>query len=371
MTGKPTVLFVCVHNAGRSQMAAGFLKDMSGGAIEVLSAGSMPGNQINPVAVEAMAEIGIDIAGEQPKKLSEDAVQASDVVITMGCGDECPYFPGRRYEDWKLTDPSGKGIGAVREVRDEIKTRIEHLIASLSHTDNQGESMQHTSTGPGLPVVVIGAGPSGLAAAANLHQRGIPAVVLEAGDTAGAAVRDWAHIRLFSPWSEVIDPQAAKVLAATGWEAPEPSSYPTGGDWATSYLQPLADALGTVRYRHTVTGVAKRGRDLVVDSGRDEATFTVHATTTDGEQRIEARAVIDASGTWAGPNPLGGDGLPAVGEKAHKDKITYRVPDLGDRGVKARYKGKHVAIAGTGASAKTALIALTTLAEESPRTQIS
>ncbi|WP_370187845.1 low molecular weight phosphatase family protein [Aeromicrobium sp.] len=128
---KPTVLFVCVHNAGRSQMAAGFLKELSAGSIEVLSAGSMPGDQINPVAVEAMAEVGIDIAGEQPKKLSTEAVQASDVVITMGCGDECPYFPGKRYEDWELTDPAGKGIETVREVRDEIKSRIESLIESL------------------------------------------------------------------------------------------------------------------------------------------------------------------------------------------------------------------------------------------------
>ena len=131
---KPTVLFVCVHNAGRSQMAAGFLKDLSAGTIEVLSAGSMPGNQINPVAVEAMAEVGIDIAGEQPKKLSTEAVQASDVVITMGCGDECPYLSGKRYEDWELTDPAGKGIETVREVRDEIKARVEDLIASLAPT---------------------------------------------------------------------------------------------------------------------------------------------------------------------------------------------------------------------------------------------
>ncbi len=128
---KPTVLFVCVHNAGRSQMAAGFLKELSAGSIEVLSAGSMPGNQINPVAVEAMAEVGIDIAGEQPKKLSTEAVQASDVVITMGCGDECPYFPGKRYEDWVLDDPAGQGIDAVRPIRDEIKQRVEQLIGSL------------------------------------------------------------------------------------------------------------------------------------------------------------------------------------------------------------------------------------------------
>ena len=128
---RPSVLFVCVHNAGRSQMAAGFLRHLAGGSIDVRSAGSMPGDAINPVAVEAMAEVGIDIAGEQPKKLSDDAVVASDVVITMGCGDECPYFPGKRYEDWVLTDPAGQGIDVVREVRDEIRVRIEQLIDSL------------------------------------------------------------------------------------------------------------------------------------------------------------------------------------------------------------------------------------------------
>ena len=128
---RPSVLFVCVHNAGRSQMAAGFLRHLAGGSIDVRSAGSMPGDAINPVAVEAMAEVGIDIAGEQPKKLSDDAVVASDVVITMGCGDECPYFPGKRYEDWVLTDPAGQGLDVVREVRDEIRVRIEQLIDSL------------------------------------------------------------------------------------------------------------------------------------------------------------------------------------------------------------------------------------------------
>ena len=132
MTDRPTVLFVCVHNAGRSQMAAGFLTALSGGAVEVRSAGSMPGDQINPVAVEAMAEVGIDIASEQPKILTDQAVQDSDVVITMGCGDACPFYPGKRYEDWELEDPAGKDIETVREVRDEIKTRVEELIRSLA-----------------------------------------------------------------------------------------------------------------------------------------------------------------------------------------------------------------------------------------------
>jgi arsenate reductase (thioredoxin) len=132
MSDRPTVLFVCVHNAGRSQMAAGYLQHLSGGRVEVLSAGSQPGDRINPVAVEAMAEEGIDIAGAQPKVLTPDAVQASDVVVTMGCGDECPYFPGRRYEDWVLDDPAGQGIETVRPIRDEIRRRVERLVAELA-----------------------------------------------------------------------------------------------------------------------------------------------------------------------------------------------------------------------------------------------
>ena len=127
-TTRPTVLFVCVHNAGRSQMAAGFLRHLGAGQIEVLSAGSLPGDQINPIAVAAMHEVGIDISAEQPKLLTVDAVQISDVVITMGCGDACPIFPGKRYEDWQLDDPAGQDIAAIRPIRDEIKARIAQLI---------------------------------------------------------------------------------------------------------------------------------------------------------------------------------------------------------------------------------------------------
>ncbi|HEU4337294.1 MAG TPA: arsenate reductase ArsC [Nocardioides sp.] len=131
MTDTPTVLFVCVHNAGRSQMAAGWLRHLGGDRVEVLSAGSAPAGTINPVAVEAMAEVGIDIAGQQPKLLSDTAVQSADVVITMGCGDACPFYPGTRYEDWELDDPAGQGIEAVRPIRDEIRERVEGLLASL------------------------------------------------------------------------------------------------------------------------------------------------------------------------------------------------------------------------------------------------
>ena len=128
---KPSVLFVCVHNAGRSQMAAGFLTALSQGRVEVLSAGSEPKDQINPVAIAAMAEEGIDIAGTVPKILTTEAVKQSDVVITMGCGDACPIFPGKRYEDWKLDDPAGQGIESVRPIRDEIKARIEQLLSEI------------------------------------------------------------------------------------------------------------------------------------------------------------------------------------------------------------------------------------------------
>lgn len=127
----PSVIFVCVHNAGRSQMAAGFMRELSQGRVDVRSAGSMPADQINPVAVEAMLEVGIDIRAEQPKVLTPEAVQASDAVVTMGCGDACPFYPGKRYEDWKLEDPAGQGIDAVRPIRDEIRRRVQALLAEL------------------------------------------------------------------------------------------------------------------------------------------------------------------------------------------------------------------------------------------------
>ena len=131
MTNKPTVLFVCVHNAGRSQMAAGFMRQLGGDRIEVLSAGSAPKDSINPIAVEAMAEVGIDITNQQPKILTTEAVEESDAVITMGCGDVCPVFPGKRYEDWVLEDPAGQNIEFVRNVRDEIEKRVQALLSEL------------------------------------------------------------------------------------------------------------------------------------------------------------------------------------------------------------------------------------------------
>ncbi|MCX4680987.1 NAD(P)-binding domain-containing protein [Streptomyces sp. NBC_01433] len=225
------------------------------------------------------------------------------------------------------------------------------------------------STTSGLPVVIIGAGPVGLAAAAHLVERGIAPLVLEAGPCAASAVRDWSHVRLFSTWGEVTDPGAEKLLAPTGWVKPDASAYPTGGDWAERYLQPLADVLGDrVRYRTTVTGVSRAGRDRVVDADRASQPFALHLTTPDGEERVFARAVIDASGTWLTPGPAGAGGLPALGEKAAADLFTYRVPDLKDPAVRARYAGSRTAVIGSGASALTALAALADVAKDEPGT---
>ncbi|MFD4137807.1 NAD(P)-binding domain-containing protein [Streptomyces sp. NPDC058572] len=221
-----------------------------------------------------------------------------------------------------------------------------------------------------LPTVVIGAGPIGLAAASHLVERGLEPLVLEAGDGAGSAVREWSHVRLFSTWAEVVDPAAEKLLAPTGWVKPDGSTYPTGGDWAEKYLQPLADVLGDrVRYGSRVTGVSRLGRDRVVDADRDQQPFTIHVLNSDGtEERLTARAVIDASGTWSTPSPAGANGLSALGERAAADRISYRVPDLKDAGVRARYAGKRTAVVGTGASAFTALAYLADLAKEAPGT---
>jgi thioredoxin reductase len=228
-----------------------------------------------------------------------------------------------------------------------------------------------SKTNEALPVVVVGAGPAGLAAAAHLVGRGVTPLVLEAGAAAGAAVREWHHVRLFSQWRELVDTAGEKLLAPTGWQAPDPDRYPTGAEWAQRYLQPLADVLGDrVRYGARVVGVARRGWDRVVDAARDGEPLTVRVETRDGEERITARAVIDASGTWGLPNPLGGDGLPALGEQAAGDRVRYRLPDLTDPAERARYAGKRIAVAGSGHSALTALVAFAELADDAPDTRV-
>lgn len=227
------------------------------------------------------------------------------------------------------------------------------------------------------PLVIIGAGPIGLAAAANAVERGMDFTVLEAGADAGAAIGEWAHVRLFSSWSELIDPAARRLLDAAGtWTAPDDGAYPTGGEWREAYLQPLADLLnatagGAVRYNSRVVGVGRAGRDLLVDSGREADEFAVHVAGLAGRERLLASAVVDASGTWTQPNPLGADGYPALGETENAQRITYGIPDFSDPAVAARYAGKHVAVAGKGASAQGVLVGLARLAKQDAATRVT
>ncbi|WP_026875479.1 FAD-dependent oxidoreductase [Jiangella gansuensis] len=225
------------------------------------------------------------------------------------------------------------------------------------------------------PVVVVGAGPIGLAAAAELVEREVDVVVLEQGDAAGRAVSEWGHVRLFSPWRELVAPAAARLLERAGWARPAADRYPTGAEWASQYLRPLAAALGErVRFGAEVVGVARRGRDRVVDAGRDTEPLTVHLRLSDGrEVRVLARGVVDASGTWGSPNPIGGDGLPALGEAAAAGtgRLSYRGPDLSLPEVRGRFAGRHVVVAGSGHSAQTALVALARLAEEVDGTTVT
>lgn len=221
------------------------------------------------------------------------------------------------------------------------------------------EDVVAVSSSAELPVVVIGSGPIGLAAAAELVGRDQSVVVLEQGDQVAAAVRSWGHVRLFSTWAELVSPAAANLLAPTGWRAPLSDRYPTGAEWVSDYLAPLADALGDrVRTGATVVGVARLDRDLLVESGRDAQPFVVHVRHPDSSiERIPARAVIDASGTLNRPNPLGAEGYPVAGEAAHAGRIRYGMPNPATEA--AEYAGRTTAVVGSGASALTALIALT------------
>ena len=220
-----------------------------------------------------------------------------------------------------------------------------------------------------LPVVVIGAGPQGLAAAAHLLERGLEPLVLESGLEPASAVAEWGHVRLFSAWPELVDSASVRLLEPTGWAAPQ-DGYPTGAEWIDGYLAPLAKVLGDrVRYDARVTGVSRKGRDRLVDADRAEQPFTVHVVDSDGvESRLEARAVIDSSGTWRRPNPAGADGLPALGERAAADLISYQVPN---RATPERYAGKHTVVVGSGDSAFNAIHELVQVAADHLGTRIT
>jgi len=222
-------------------------------------------------------------------------------------------------------------------------------------------------TGTELPVAIVGAGPIGLAAAAHCAERGLPFVVLEAGETVGANVRDWGHVRLFSPWRYDVDPAAVRLLARDGWSMPDPDGFPTGAELVALYLAPLARALaehGRVETGARVVAISRAGLDKVKSAGRAARPFDLRIAHADGRRgRLAAREVIDASGTWATPNPLGGAGLPADGGADAAARIAYRIPDpLGaDRSV---YAGARTLVVGAGHSAANAIIDLAALAAE-------
>jgi glycine/D-amino acid oxidase-like deaminating enzyme len=221
-------------------------------------------------------------------------------------------------------------------------------------------------------VAVIGAGPVGLAAAAHLLERGLDPVVLEAGPAVGHAMRQWSHVRLFSPWGTNVDKAAGRLLGPTGWNSPEPQAYPTGGELVERYLEPLATRTALkdhIKTKARVTGIARVGFDKVRTAGRALAPFELRYRNGAGDQILLADAVIDASGTWFSPNPAGASGLPAVGEDAARDRIAYGMPDvLGAQ--RARYAGKVVAVLGAGHSAAGTLIDLAALARDVPEARI-
>ena len=220
-------------------------------------------------------------------------------------------------------------------------------------------------------VAIIGAGPVGLAAAAHVLERGLRPIVLEAGNSAGHAVRQWGHVQLFSPWQYNIDRAAARLLAATGWNSPEPDEYPTGAELFERYLEPLAAKTALATHVHTssrVTDISRVGFDKLKSKGREAAPFEIRYQNGQGPKTVRADAVIDASGTWHSPNPAGANGLRAIGEKQAGDKIAYGMPDVLGKD-RARYAGKTVAVLGAGHSAIGTLTDLAQLATQSPETR--
>jgi thioredoxin reductase len=236
----------------------------------------------------------------------------------------------------------------------------------------KGVTMFSTSSND-LPVAVLGAGPVGLAAAAHLSERGLPFVIFEAGDSVGASIRRWGHVRLFSSWRVNMDRAAQRLLKARGWSSPDPAAYPTGAGIVEQYLTPLAqlDTIApNVRLSHRVIGVTRQGVDKLRDDDREDRPFIVTTEGPAGTKRTPVRAVIDATGTWLAPNPVGAEGIPAIGEELLAGQISYGIPDVLDA-QRDRYAGRRVAVVGSGHSAKHVIRELSLLTEQAPDTTVT
>ena len=234
------------------------------------------------------------------------------------------------------------------------------------------ETVVDPSRNADLPVIVIGAGPVGLAAAAHLYARGVPALVLEAGAAVGASVREWGHVKLFSPWRYVVDPAVRDQLEVHGWRHPEPEHHPTGAELVRDLLEPFAalpQIASQISFEHRITGVTRHGLDRMKSAGREQAPFLVVADAPSGEVRLRARAVIDATGTWTLPNPLGAGGLSARGEHENSHRVAYGIPDVLDRD-RPRYVGRKTLVVGSGHSAFNVVIDLATLAANNADTHV-
>jgi len=250
----------------------------------------------------------------------------------------------------------------------------QNAVTSAPEADATSAAPVASEAMPGerLPVAVIGAGPVGLVAAAQLVAKGDRPLILEAGDTVGASIREWAHVRLFSPWKYVVEPTSRGMLEARGWTMPDEDRLPTGGELLAGWVEPLAalpEIAPHVRLGHRVLAVTRRGYDKVKTAGRDEAPFELVVRTPHGTERILARAVIDASGTWHSPNPMGAGGVEADGEAEHAERVLYGIPDVLGRD-RSRYAGKRVLVVGSGHSAFNALLDLAGLMQDAPGTEI-
>lgn len=381
---RPEILFVCVRNGGKSQMAAALMAHRAGDAVSVSSAGTEPGTGLNAQSAEAVAELGADMSQGHPKPIDPELLRRADRVVVLGseaCIEDSGELAGR-LEIWETDEPSVRGIDGLermRLIRDDIDARVRALLRQL--TGAEEKRVASPLSGPRAggdestpPVVVIGAGPVGLAAAAHLLERGLTPLILEAGGQVGESIRRWGHIGLFSPWRFDIDEAAARLLADRGWQAPDPDVLPTGLELVEQYLEPLGRVLSSyLRMSTRVVAVSRVGMDRTRTSGRDETPFLVRVRCSDGGiEDLRACAVLDASGTFEHPNPLGQAGLPAPGEERARAKelICPALPDVlgADR---ERFAGKRALVVGAGHSAASTLLALAELARSEPETHIA